>query len=300
MRQRHLASLYPYEVLLHALFWPAYFLFPLLKFAGQDWFQFNWPLSLLNLALIASTVYTTYFLLARLLKRPLLFVPLLVFFAAMVYCSCHFSTIDCNCSMRACLISKAVEFAFVNLLFVALHMAKNNLSHQQALQKSEAERIQAELNGLKAQINPHFLFNTLNMLYAEAIESNEALADKIMKLADNLHYMLHEGNKQTVTLQKEIAFLTDYIALQQGRLANKVAITFDVQVPDPAQQLPPLLLIPLVENAFKYTSTMGGTGLAIYIGLQVKARHLQLEIRKTPKPQNPKTPKLTKIIETLK
>ena len=110
---------------------------------------------------------------------------------------------DCECNFRICLINKSVEYAFVNAFFLAIIGFKKYILSQQALQKSEEERVRAELKGLKAQINPHFLFNTLNMLYANATEIDKPLADKILKLSDNLHYLLHEGGKQQVPLIKE-------------------------------------------------------------------------------------------------
>jgi len=112
------------------------------------------------------------------------------------------------------------------------------------------------------------------MLYADAIDTDKALADKILKLSDGLHYTLHEGNKPYVAIDKEINFLENYIDLQKARLGDKVKVQYNTSVDNLNYIIPTLLLTPFVENAFKYTSLMPGNHLLINIKILAENNQL--------------------------
>jgi two-component system LytT family sensor kinase len=114
------------------------------------------------------------------------------------------------------------------------------------------EKLNAELSFLKAQINPHFLFNTLNNIYALASAQSEHTAAAVMKLSNIMRYVLTEARNDVVPLEKEIQFTSHYIELQKMRLTDKTNIEFDVRGETYGRQIAPLLLLPFVENAFKY------------------------------------------------
>ncbi len=114
------------------------------------------------------------------------------------------------------------------------------------------EKLKAELSFLKAQINPHFLFNTLNNIYALATARSEHTAAAVMKLSSIMRYVLTEARNDLVPLEKEIQFTSHYIELQKMRLTDKTIIEFSVRGEPLGRQIAPLLLLPFVENAFKY------------------------------------------------
>jgi sensor histidine kinase YesM len=114
------------------------------------------------------------------------------------------------------------------------------------------EKLKAELSFLKAQINPHFLFNTLNNIYALASAQSEHTAAAVMKLSSIMRYVLTEARNDLVPLEKEIQFTSHYIELQKMRLTDRTVIDFTVQGDPTGRQIAPLLLLPFVENAFKY------------------------------------------------
>ncbi|GAB3516170.1 hypothetical protein GCM10027442_33280 [Emticicia fontis] len=114
------------------------------------------------------------------------------------------------------------------------------------------ENLQLELNFLKSQLNPHFLFNTMNNIYGLILTDNkEKSADLVARLSGILRYILYDSDKETMPLQKEIKLLQDYIALEKVRL-NKIAVEFNFSIDNQAYTITPLLLMPLVENAFKF------------------------------------------------
>lgn len=113
----------------------------------------------------------------------------------------------------------------------------------------------ANLNLLRSQINPHFLFNTLNSLYGTALQENaERTSEGIQKLGDMMRFMLYENNQNTIALTREVEYLKSYIDLQKLRIANSPQIFIETQIDESLQnlQIAPMLLIPFVENAFKH------------------------------------------------
>jgi len=116
----------------------------------------------------------------------------------------------------------------------------------------ETQRLSAELAFLKSQINPHFLFNSLNSIYSLAYQRSETTPDAILKLSEIMRYMLYESNDNKVDLEKELQYLQSYIDLQKIRFGNKAYIDFKVQGKVENQQIAPLLLIAFIENAFKH------------------------------------------------
>jgi two-component sensor histidine kinase len=126
------------------------------------------------------------------------------------------------------------------------------LSLTKRLEASEKMKQKAELANLKSQVNPHFLFNSLNTIYALAISQSEQAGDAVLKLSGIMRFVLMESEKETVSLSKEVEYLQDYIALQKLRLGEEFKVQFSIQIEDENTQIAPLLFIPLVENAFKH------------------------------------------------
>lgn len=122
----------------------------------------------------------------------------------------------------------------------------------QATRLLTQEKTQAELAFLKTQINPHFLYNTLNYLYAEAYAVSEPLAGAVLRLSDLMRYMLHEGPDGQVDLHKEVEYLENFLALHRLRFEDNFFVNFRRQGPVGGQRVAALLLIPFVENALKH------------------------------------------------
>lgn len=114
------------------------------------------------------------------------------------------------------------------------------------------QQLETELNLLKTQVNPHFLFNTLNSIYSLAIANNQKTADSVMKLSRIMRYTLEECQANDVDLQQEIDFINSYIELQKIRLTNNNAIYFQANGDISTARIAPFVFIPFIENAFKY------------------------------------------------
>jgi hypothetical protein len=141
-----------------------------------------------------------------------------------------------------------MHFSVSSLLRIYAEL--NDAQKKQA--ETETEKKTAELNLLKAQLNPHFFFNSLNNIYSLAIKKSEQTPAAILHLSELMRYMLHETNKDVVRLAEELQYIENYIGLQQLRLTENNTVLFEV-VGEPKQiSLPPLLFISFIENAFKY------------------------------------------------
>ncbi|WP_417657187.1 sensor histidine kinase [Pseudidiomarina aestuarii] len=114
------------------------------------------------------------------------------------------------------------------------------------------QQVQAELKMLQQQVNPHFLFNTLNSLYALCLTGASNAAPMLLNLADLLRYVVYEGQKSRVLLSEDLDYLKNYIELQRMRLGDRCQLTWQIDVSDTQAKIAPLLLVMLVENAFKH------------------------------------------------
>jgi two-component system LytT family sensor kinase len=139
----------------------------------------------------------------------------------------------------------------------------------------EKENIATELTFLKQQINPHFLFNALNSIYSMTINTSDQASDTILKLSSILRYMLYETEHPLVNLRDEISVIDDYIELQKLRVPHNVSVYFKVTGHQGNQQIAPLLLMPLIENAFKY----GIDNVSeVFIDIQITIENDNLEL----------------------
>ena len=117
----------------------------------------------------------------------------------------------------------------------------------------EKEKTKLELDFLKAQVNPHFFFNTLNSIYSLIVDKDEAAADIVLKLSDLMRYSLYESKNDKIPLAREFRFIQDYVKLERIRHKEHVTIVSDIQnVTESRLEIPPLVLITFVENAFKH------------------------------------------------
>ncbi len=120
------------------------------------------------------------------------------------------------------------------------------------LQQVEKEKLSIELNSLKTQVNPHFLFNSLNSIYSQALSKSDQTAETVLELSNLLRYMLYEVGEDKVDLSKELEMMENYIELQKLRLELGTDVKFNISGDVASQKIAPLLFFPLVENAFKH------------------------------------------------
>lgn len=147
---------------------------------------------------------------------------------------------------------------------------------QEQLQKRTAE---AELNLLKSQVQPHFLFNTLNNIYFVAQRESPATAEMLERLSNIMRYFVDEGPKDKIGLAREIDFIRDYIHLEKMRMRHPMQIDFDIKGDVNGVNIPPMLLIPLVENVFKHGINKRSEANFLQLDITVEAGRLDMQVR---------------------
>jgi len=138
--------------------------------------------------------------------------------------------------------------------------------------------LQAELNFLKSQIHPHFLFNTLNNLYALTLDQSPKSPEVVLGLSDILRYMLYECNADYVSLKRDVAIIQNYLTLEQLRYGDRLDLNFSIKGTIADQRVAPLLMIPLIENAFKHGASEMTEEAWINLDLNVDAYRLKLKV----------------------
>lgn len=181
-------------------------------------------------------------------------------------------------------IYKGVEYhapySFFSVIFFGgLKHAYNYRKLKAAAQQLRMEKQEAELNYLKSQTNPHFLFNTLNNIYSLSRDKSDLAPEAILRLSQILRYMLYETGGEYIAIEQELKIMNDYIALEKLRYDDSLRLNFNNDIEDMKQAIPPLLLIPLVENAFKHgvSETRGEPFLDIH--LSVRNRQLTFVVK---------------------
>jgi len=140
--------------------------------------------------------------------------------------------------------------SFISLLSHNFKTIAENKELQNKILETQLEIKSQELNYLKKQIHPHFLFNTLNTIYGFAIKQSKNTPDIILKLSNLLDYILYQVDKPKVNLKEEVLHIKEYIDLEKIRFQDTLKVTFTTNDIDPNKQIAPMLLIPFVENAF--------------------------------------------------
>lgn len=148
--------------------------------------------------------------------------------------------------------SAAIVGCFFIFLSTVLKFMRDWFMNEKIKSKLENEKLISELAFLKSQINPHFLFNSLNNIYSLAYKRSGKTPEAILKLSEIMRYMLYESNENKVALSDEIRYLENYIELQKLRFKDDAFINFEISGEILDQKISPLILIPFVENAFKH------------------------------------------------
>jgi hypothetical protein len=161
---------------------------------------------------------------------------------------------------------------FLAVVFFSL-MVKMNSRWKQA----DKERLKAELSYFKAQINPHFLFNTLNTIYSLAIQKADNTPEAVVKLSGMMRYVISDASSDYVPLEKEISYISDYIELQRIRFGDTVNIDFNPLDLASGPQIAPLILIPFIENAFKFGVNPEKDSF-ISISIKLSGRELHMRV----------------------
>jgi hypothetical protein len=171
-----------------------------------------------------------------------------------------------------------IQCIYVMGLATGLKFVKDTLINQQVQKEREKQYLETELKFLRAQIQPHFFFNTLNNIYSLTLKKSDQAPEIILKLSDLMSYMLYESTAPLVPLNKEIDYLHNYLDVEQLRFGNRLTISFGIEGDTTGIQIPPMILILFLENSFKHGVKNNISNILLTICLRVEPDHLLFRV----------------------
>lgn len=266
-------------ILLHVLAWSILFLFPIIAIQNLSSLLKNDQVQLIvyfgsGIATIGFYYFNYYIAIPKYLfkNKYILFILFTIIFITFCIVLTRF-LLDSDFNNAHNLI-KSRHYLLPNYIwrFVFIFIVAFSFRFYQKMKQIEVEQMVSELANLKAQINPHFLFNTLNGIYGLALTKSDKTADYLSKLSSMMRYSLTETSAEKVPLVNEINYLKNYIELQKIRLTETTSVNFTVKGQIDSQQIPPLLYINFIENAFKFgVSNELQTEIKIYLVVEENA-----------------------------
>lgn len=163
-------------------------------------------------------------------------------------------------------------------LTTSIKLAKHWVRSQQLMKEKEKQYLEAELNFLKTQIQPHFFFNTLNNLYSLTLKKSDQAPEVVLKLSDLMSYMLYESNAPQVPLKKEIDYLQSFLEVEKLRFGQRLSISFKVEGETSKLAIPPMILILFLENSFKHGVKNSLQDIEIDVSLEVDEKFLYFKV----------------------
>lgn len=162
---------------------------------------------------------------------------------------------------------------------IAIKLIRMNIRQKEASQEVMQKKLETELNLLKSQINPHFLFNTLNNIYSLAMKKSDDTGPVVMKLSKLLRFMLYESEKDRIVINEEVKLVQDYIELERIRYNDRLSLTISVEISNPNATITPLLLLPLIENAFKHGASESMKTILIEVVISEQNNRLKASVK---------------------
>ena len=187
-----------------------------------------------------------------------------------VQMSLHFFHVTQITDFGTLYLNSVINISLWVLLITMGKMIIERMQTQQQLELLEKERIKNELDYLKAQINPHALFNSLNTIYGHIDKSNQVARNILLQFSELLRYQLYDCGAEKVSLEKEIGYIKNYVAFQRLRKDEKLVVTFQIENIETGLKIAPLLLVVVIENAFKFVSNFSDKENKIIIKIFTK------------------------------
>lgn len=290
------------RLLQHLLFWVAHVVFyGTLYGSFQDNYAQTYTEELIYLPVkMAFTYFTLYFLLPRYLLRG----EYLPFFTWFVVASFVAGTVQRYVAFSIHyplyypewlsepffwfpkIVKTFAAIYPVVFAAVAIKLLKYWYTNQKAQQVLTQEKLQAELKFLKTQIHPHFLFNTLNNLYALTLKKSDKAPETVLKLSELINYMLYECRSDEVALSKEIKFIRNYIDIEKMRYGDKLDIDLRVTGDVGERTIAPLILLPFVENCFKHGASEDLQQSWVKVSIDSHSDHVVIKVENSKAGEN--------------
>ncbi len=260
-----------YQIMWHILFWLGYWLsFGLFYGSATGAYRETFTELLISLPVKMLFTYSIlYYLIPKYLltRKNGIFIGMLIltciFFGLLQRAIYSIQIVQNLCLENSSLaftpitvVKSLISMYIVAALAIMIKLIKQIYKSEKAQQELAQRTLEAELNFLKSQIHPHFLFNTLNNLYALTLKNSPKAPEVVLKLADLLDYMLYECNASHIPIEKEIDLIDNYLSLEKLRYGNRLDASFNYSAENMEQEIAPMLILPFVENSFKHGASL--------------------------------------------
>lgn len=290
-----------FKVIYHIAFWIftwVFYVYTYIRYEEMNIYTFL--VSLSNLIVAMATIYTlNYYVIPKFLLKQkylkfivyLIITLLLSFYFQLLLTFWFFiRLITTMLPMFPGMLD--VVYLFLNMYFIVLlgisiKLFKRWNFKEKQEQELQKEKVEAELKMLKTQINPHFLFNTLNSIYVLAMKNSTNTADTVLKLSDILDFILYKNDAEWVLLSDELNIVKNYVELEKIRFGDRATIDLNESIKNKDYMIPPMIIIPLVENAFKHGVAKSMEKSWIKINVDENTTALTIEISNSRKIVDP-------------
>lgn len=295
---RYIDKIFESNLIYHLVFWLVFYFF--LVVISQE----SYPLAtgmLINLIRIffySIAVYVNLFILfPRYLAvqkywHYILFLCLVIMVIVPLECVALYYSISHDHITLQSFLNKSINSIFILTFFVAssssIYKIINDwFTHQREKVDLQAQTLKSELKYLKSQVNPHFLFNTLNSLYALTLKKSDLAPEIVLRLSEMMRYMLYECNEKVVPLDKEINYIKNYLELEKLRHGDKFKINFELDGEPTGLRIAPLMFMPFIENAFKHGLNSQIQSGYVNINMNINNENIRLTVDNSNPPAMP-------------
>lgn len=280
----------------HVLFWLFYFIFWIFLYKPNIGFNKAFENAFIIILLHGTAAYfNNYYLIPVFLRRRQYFLYFTsVFLTISFICFIHIifllwaDTIDDTEKYSLWsvdfFINDAISISYTLAITMTLMFFKQWFEKERLTDRLEKLNIETELKYLKSQINPHFLFNSLNSVYALTLSKSDKAPEVVLKLSDILRYILYDGGEKVVGLKKEIEYLENYLELEKIRYGNRLETKLEIIGETSGREIVPMLFLPFVENSFKHgvNANIGNTYVNIRFDIMDEGLTFEIENNKPP------------------
>lgn len=290
-------SEYRISTLHHIVFWAVYFIFNFLRWGSYyNDYLYSLKSNLLGFPIhIILTYYTIYFLIPKFIYNRKIFtfilvlIPSIFIMVTLKYLLTYFLISNDVWPEGPETHSLTLNYTVVMMLgelyvitFVAsIKLTIDWLRESGRVARLQKEQLETELKFLRAQISPHFFFNTLNNIYSLSLEKSDKAPETIIKLSDLMRYVLYETKNRNQSLRKEIVFIKNYLDLEKIRYNENLQLDLEVTGDPKGKKIAPMLLVHFIENAFKHGANKNIGKVKIDIKIRIKEEFLYFRISNT-------------------